>query len=520
MYSRPTKDAGPWAVGLLHWCSAFLILAIVITNLAAPAEAQGRPSVGPKPTPLGSSLEPPPLGLSLKPPPLGLSLKPPPLGLSLKPPPLGPSLIEPPPLGPPTIKPTPPAKRVGQPSVGPPTMKPTPPAKEAGRPSVGPPTTKPTPKQRFVRAIRSLTKKATKATEKATQVVRSHPELVIGAVGAAIVVGLIAVGWHHFQQVLRTDRRPRRRQDSAERTNMERTVDVVDCSVFAPRAAARGSSFMAQVFLHLSVQANEVNALAVLVDEFAALRNFQSLSAEITRGSTVHVEMDGRGLTIDEPIQSVVWRGQPERCTFTIGIPPDSTVALFHPVVVLTVDNLPVGRIVFQVKVDDRAESSELQMAGKSANPYKNAFLSYSHEDRVEVLKRAQVLQFHMNVFQDVLSLKPGDRWEPEIFRNIDRADIFFLFWSSAASRSEWVLQEAEYALARQKGNADGLPDICPVILPPRVPPPESLKELHFDDKIQYLIAAAPRRTRTPRRASTAAKGTAPTQGAARRQSS
>lgn len=95
-----------------------------------------------------------------------------------------------------------------------------------------------------------------------------------------------------------------------------------------------------------------------------------------------------------------------------------------------------------------------------------------------------------ITVFQDILNLEPGDRWEQELYRNIDECDLFLLFWSTAAKESPWVHKEVLYALERQ--GSDGLrsPEIIPVIIegPPLVPPPPELQDLHFNDKLLYLM--------------------------------
>ena len=94
--------------------------------------------------------------------------------------------------------------------------------------------------------------------------------------------------------------------------------------------------------------------------------------------------------------------------------------------------------------------------------------------------------------FQDLLSLSPGDRWQRELYKKIDQCDLFLLFWSKAAKDSEWVLREAEYALKRQQMDTLSEPDIVPVVLEENVPPPSSLAELHFNDRIHYLISLSP----------------------------
>jgi hypothetical protein len=93
--------------------------------------------------------------------------------------------------------------------------------------------------------------------------------------------------------------------------------------------------------------------------------------------------------------------------------------------------------------------------------------------------------------FQDI-DMEPGERWEQRLYLRIDEADLFLLFWSSAASASEWVRREARYALERSGQTADGRPDIRPVIIegPPVPPPWEELSHLHFGDKLLYVLAA------------------------------
>ena len=87
------------------------------------------------------------------------------------------------------------------------------------------------------------------------------------------------------------------------------------------------------------------------------------------------------------------------------------------------------------------------------------------------------------------MSLDPGDRWEKKLYENIDRCDVFFLFWSQAAKDSQWVIKEAEYALAHQQKNLDSEPDLVPVVLEQNVSPPPSLSAFHFNDRISYLIS-------------------------------
>jgi len=96
--------------------------------------------------------------------------------------------------------------------------------------------------------------------------------------------------------------------------------------------------------------------------------------------------------------------------------------------------------------------------------------------------------------------MEPGERWEQQLYKEIDLCDLFLLFWSNNAARSEWVLREAELAVARQNASPDEEPDITPIILegpPVPQPIPDFLKHLQFNDYLAYLIAATERERRS-----------------------
>jgi hypothetical protein len=63
--------------------------------------------------------------------------------------------------------------------------------------------------------------------------------------------------------------------------------------------------------------------------------------------------------------------------------------------------------------------------------------------------------------------LDPGDRWQQELYRNIDNCDLFLLFWSTWAKNSEWVRKEVGYALDRKGWDDLSPPEIRPVIVQP-----------------------------------------------------
>jgi hypothetical protein len=91
-----------------------------------------------------------------------------------------------------------------------------------------------------------------------------------------------------------------------------------------------------------------------------------------------------------------------------------------------------------------------------------------------------------------VLKITPGERWERRLYSEIERCDVFLLFWSRYAKASKWVVSEAEYALQVSK-NVFGQPlEIIPILLegPPPPDPPPSLQEIQFNDPIKCVIFA------------------------------
>jgi hypothetical protein len=271
--------------------------------------------------------------------------------------------------------------------------------------------------------------------------------------------------------------------------------DEVDVSAFAPKQLRAGDAALVQIYLHLVGQAEAAADRARAADTEAELRGQTTLGLELTRGTRVDVMLDAGGLGVDEAIQSVVWRGRPCACQFVISAPADLATGRRVLTARLLVDGVPLGRLAFSLAVSHEvAAAASPELAGDAARRYARAFLSYSSLDRPEVLKTAQTLQATgIGYFQDILSIEPGEAWRERLFAEIDRCDLFLLFWSSHAAGSDWVRQEAEYALARHRGSTGASPDIRPIILegPPIPRPPASLASLHFNDMLRYVVVAS-----------------------------
>src|SRR5262249_33952744 len=119
---------------------------------------------------------------------------------------------------------------------------------------------------------------------------------------------------------------------------------------------------------------------------------------------------------------------------------------------------------------------------------FRTAFASYASEDQVDVAHRVQGIQAalpELDIFLDVVKLRAGKDWKKQLEEEIASRDVFYLFWSRAASASSWVAWEWNLALGRR-----GLDYIHPVpmVSPREVPPPPELASLHFNDWTLALL--------------------------------
>jgi hypothetical protein len=289
-------------------------------------------------------------------------------------------------------------------------------------------------------------------------------------------------------------RAPRCPEGSA--VDATRPGDRVECSVFAPPMVSLRSSFLIQVFAHISGRASEAMLRAREFDADSARRAIKTLESSVSRGTKLAFCLTMPGLRVDDPVQSMVWWGTTESVQFGVSVPEWCRVGGVVGTVTVYQDWMPIGHIKFTLTVAAglpavEASPPAISAVGEAAKRYEMAFVSYATADRAKVLERVQVLpMFGVRTFQDVLDLGPGERWEQSLYRHIDESDIVLLFWSKAAKRSKWVRKEVRYALDRKHGDASEPPEIGPVLIegPPVPRPWKELAHLHFNDRIIYFM--------------------------------
>ena len=274
---------------------------------------------------------------------------------------------------------------------------------------------------------------------------------------------------------------------------VDTTGDIVDCSLFAPANASPGSVILLQAFVHFPENAEEARALAKEYDDAASQRGFTTLDMRFEHGSILTFDVSLNQASVEDSPQHVRWCGRTSYVSFMARI-TDVASGILLGKLVISQNGVPVGRIRFQISVTAKEVESSTTGPIGTARHYRKAFISYATADRNEVLKRTQMLdRLHIDYFQDVLSLDPGERWERKIYRNIESSDLFLLFWSYSALASQWVLKELDYAVALKHGSDEADPEIMPVIIegPPPPPPPRGFEGLHFNDRFIYFIESS-----------------------------
>jgi serine/threonine protein kinase len=286
----------------------------------------------------------------------------------------------------------------------------------------------------------------------------------------------------------------RRMTDHGTPQQQQPEEDSVACAVFAPARVRRGETVLLQAFAFSEGREAEAAALAREFDEEAVRRGFASLDVLLRRGQTLRFHLSLGEVALDDAVRELIWMGRTASVQFAVDIPADRPVGGLVGTLLISTEGVPVGRIGFKLTVVDSPPTrpAEPVSVGEAASRFRKAFVSYASVDRAEVLRRVQMLRrplTDIEVFQDILDLEPGDRFEPILYRRIDECDIFLLFWSSNARQSEWVRREIEYARKRQGPNGEPPPTILPVLIegPPPPPPPPELAHLHFNDYLLYL---------------------------------
>lgn len=263
----------------------------------------------------------------------------------------------------------------------------------------------------------------------------------------------------------------------------ETETENVQVTTVVPGAVKPGARFTVEVVLH--VEGFEVEA----GDDRRVDAGVATLPlAEGARLTVRLVSVDEDVFSIDDPEAPLVWGPPSRRAAFRLRAAKTLEGGIYDLRAELWCEGVQLARSYLEIAVDRGSlADTSLPKVGRRPLP-RSAFASYARRDRAAVAARIDSLKaVGIDVFLDSLDIRQGTDWRQVLEDELLSRDALLLFWSSAASASEWVEREWRYALERR-----GLDSILPNALePPAVcPPPPELASLQFGSVLTELAAA------------------------------
>lgn len=202
----------------------------------------------------------------------------------------------------------------------------------------------------------------------------------------------------------------------------------------------------------------------------------------LARGTEITLIPSCDGVTFNPDRYSFKWLEDQHRAQFRMRADTSLVDMAGNGQVTIYVGPVIVGTLKMAMLFNElEADTSSVGSEEVTGRMYRQdeIFISYSHRDTAIISncqKAYDALGF--NVLIDSETLRSGQKWNDELMRMIERADIFQLFWSEHSSKSKYCKQEWEHALGLKKG--EGF--IRPVYWKEPIPePPAELGDLHFD---------------------------------------
>lgn len=268
------------------------------------------------------------------------------------------------------------------------------------------------------------------------------------------------------------------------------TCDWVDVSVYSHEEVQPEEEFLVSVFAHLAEQAAEVERMMKEADPEAVRQGGKTLATPVERQTPIQFQLQIKDWKIEDPVQSVIWLGRPASADFIVTVPSDASGRVIGKVIVFT-DKGPVGTITFNLSVG-AAPVGDPVPAETTSRLFRSTYLAYEKADKATV--DALHPKFEASGWQWNPTV-PGpaevdDTWKLSAVEGISKSELFVLFWSDEAEKSERVETEWQLAFRARFTDTDGLPDMIGVnVSKDSPPPPDTLSFLPF---LEEFVAAPP----------------------------
>ena len=134
-------------------------------------------------------------------------------------------------------------------------------------------------------------------------------------------------------------------------------------------------------------------------------------------------------------------------------------------------------RLDFPIVSTPDSRTIEQPLASAPATPFRRVFPSYSRRD-LQVVEQIELYSKTLgdDYLRDLVSIRPGEEWNPRLQELIAKADVFQLFWSSNSANSRFVEEEWRFAAGLRRPYF-----IRPTYWEDPIPdPPGELAAIHF----------------------------------------
>jgi hypothetical protein len=230
---------------------------------------------------------------------------------------------------------------------------------------------------------------------------------------------------------------------------------------------------------------------------------------QIPRGRYLKFTPIAKGLIFDQKRVEHIWDGEIVQQHFELKASEELDGQSVSGAIKVSLWLFTIARLSFTIRVNSQTTCEPFSL---SDTPVKRQiFPSYAHEDTAVVLQFEKYYNALGDEYISDRKIPAGDKWEPKLLEYIARSDLFQLFWSHNAEKSEYIPIELQRALKLRKPIYQTLWEDDPPALPEET---KSYQAKHISlpqeqEQIQTSHVSLERKTQ-PRKETRAAYLTAP----------
>ncbi|MEM8890508.1 MAG: TIR domain-containing protein [Bacteroidota bacterium] len=258
--------------------------------------------------------------------------------------------------------------------------------------------------------------------------------------------------------------------------------DIVNISLFAPEQVQKKQRFLLTAFAHLYEQKKEVVDMMKEADPDASIQGAKTLNMPIKRKSRLEFRLSIETWEIEESAQALIWFGVPASVEYEILVPADYEGKQAIGSLIVIGEEGQLGRVRFNLQIldADAQENKDVGFAPTQGKAIKKTFLAYASENADALDSYRTQLKSEGVSIIDPREM-PGDDWEIKVSDALLETELFCLFWSKAAEKSDEVAISWQMALGQRLDDRQRLPDMLPILIENPAPEaPDGLEFLNF----------------------------------------